>query len=160
MALKQCTKAIKNRLKVEETYEDIDGEYNVIRILLIIKSIAYSYKSKSYPVLAIHMSLRKFYSSYQSILALCDKYFKTMTNLRDIISPCVWIIENHTFLVDKFMKAAEPADPDNPTENETAASNTATEEAYVSTAFISGLNKARYWVLLNKLHNTLRMVRD
>ena len=106
------------------------------------------------------MALRKFYSSYQSSSASCNEYFEMMTNLIDVISHFGGFIGNHPFLVDKFLKAADLADPDNPTENETAASNTAIEEAYVSTAFLSGLNKSRYWVLLNKLHNTLRMVRD
>ena len=65
VALGQCTEAMKNRLKGEKTYEDIDGDSDVIRLLLLIKSIAYSYESKSYPVLAIHKALRKFYTSHQ-----------------------------------------------------------------------------------------------
>ena len=55
VALGQCTEATKNRLEEEEICEDIDGDSDVIHILLPIKSIAYAYKSKSYPVLAIHM---------------------------------------------------------------------------------------------------------
>ena len=55
----------KNRLEGEENYEDIDGESDVIRLLLLIKSITYSHESKSYPVLAIHMALRKLYTSHQ-----------------------------------------------------------------------------------------------
>ena len=43
VALGQCTEAMKNRLEGEETYEDIYGEYDVICLLLLIKSIAYSY---------------------------------------------------------------------------------------------------------------------
>ena len=60
------TEATENRLKGEETYDDIDGESDVIRLLLLIKSISYSYESKSYPVLAIHMTPRKLYLRYQS----------------------------------------------------------------------------------------------
>ena len=66
VALRKCTEAMKNCLEGEETYEDIDGESDIVRLLLLIKSIAYSYESKFYPVLAIHMALRKFYSRYQS----------------------------------------------------------------------------------------------
>ena len=61
------------------------------------------------------MALRKFYTSYQSIPSSCDEYFKKMSNLRDVISHCVGVIVNHPFLVEKFLKAADPADPDNPT---------------------------------------------
>ena len=78
MALGQCTEAIKNCLEGEETYGDIDGESDVIRLLLLINSIAYSYESKSYPVLDIHMALRKFYTSYQSISSSCNEYLDTM----------------------------------------------------------------------------------
>ena len=40
VALGKCTEAMKNRLEGEETYEDIDGDSDVIRILFLIKSIA------------------------------------------------------------------------------------------------------------------------
>ena len=149
---------MKNRLEGEETYEDLDGESDVIRLLLLIKSIAYSYESKSYPVLAIHVALRKLYSSYQSSSSSCDDYFDTMTNLRDAISHCGGVIGNHPFLVGKTLKAVDPEDPNNPTENGTTAANTATEEAYMAAAFLSGLSNARYGVLLNELHNAFRIV--
>ena len=42
VALGQCTEATKNHLKEEETYEDINGESDVIRIVLLINSISYS----------------------------------------------------------------------------------------------------------------------
>ena len=73
VALGQYTEAMKNRLEGKETYEDINGKSDVIRLLILIKSIAYSYDYKSYPILAIHMELRKFYSGYQSISSLCDE---------------------------------------------------------------------------------------
>ena len=47
MALGQYTEATKNCLEGEETYKDIDRESDVIRLLLLIKSITYSYESKS-----------------------------------------------------------------------------------------------------------------
>ena len=89
----------KNRLEGEENYEDIDGESDVIRLLLLIKRIAYSYESKSYPVLAIHMALRKFYTIHQSSSSSCDEYFETMSNLIDVIYHCGGVIVNHPFLV-------------------------------------------------------------
>ena len=83
-----------------------------------------------------------------------------MTNLRDAFSHCGGVIGNHPFLVGKFLKAADPLDPDKPTKNETAATNTATEDAYMATAFLSVLNRSRYGVLLNEFHSTFCMVRD
>ena len=83
-----------------------------------------------------------------------------MTNLRDVISHCGGVIGNHPFLVEKFLMAADPAYPDNPMEKGPAASKTATEEAYMSTALLSGMKSARYGVLLNELHNAFRMGRD
>ena len=50
-----------------------------------------------------------------------------------------------------------PADTDKTTENETSVSETATEEAYTATAFLSGMNSARYGMLLNDFHNALQM---
>ena len=76
-----------------------------------------------------------------------------------MVSHCGGVIGNHTFLIEKFLKAVEPADPDNPMEEDTAAAKTATEEAYMATAFLSVLNQSRYIVLLNELHNAFRMVR-
>ena len=150
---------MKNRLEGEGKYEDIYGEYDVIRLLLLIKRITYSYKSKSYPVPAIYMALRKFYTIHKSISSSCNDYFETMSNLRVAISHCGDVIGNHPFLVEKFLKAADPEYPETPTENETAKSKTATEEAYMATYFLSGLSSSRYWALLNNLKNDFCMGR-
>ena len=40
-----------NCLKGEEYYNNIDKELDVICLLILIKTIAYSFDSKSYPVL-------------------------------------------------------------------------------------------------------------
>ena len=45
-------------------------------------------------------------------------------------------------------------------EEETAAAKIAIEEAYMATAFLSGLNNARYGALLNELHNAFYMGRN
>ena len=83
-----------------------------------------------------------------------------MSNLRYVISYCGGVIGNYPFLVEKFLKAAELGDEINPTEEEKNVAKIATEEAYMATAFLSGLNNSRYGALLNELHNAFRMGRD
>ena len=131
---------MKNRLKGEETYKSIDEESDVICLLLLIKSTTYSYETKSYPVLEIHMALRKLYSTYQSNSSFYNEYLNNMTNLRDVISHCGGVVCNRPFLINKLLKAAKQADLDNPTDENMAVAKTATEEAYMATAFLSGLN--------------------
>ena len=80
-----------------------------------------------------------------------------MTNLRDVISHCRGVIRNHPFLIDKFLKVEEPADPGNRTEEEMTTEKTTTEEAYIQTAFLSGLKQFRYEVLLKNMHNAFHM---
>ena len=63
-----------------------------------------------------------------------------MTNLKGFISNFGGVIRNHPFLINKFLKSAKPADPDNPTDDEKAAANNDTKEAYMAMAFLSGLN--------------------
>ena len=79
--------------------------------------------------------------------------------MRDVISHCGGVIGNHPFLVDKFLKAVDPTDPLNPTEDETSAAKTAKEEAYMFTSFLSGINNARYGAMLNEMNNAFCMVR-
>ena len=71
------------------------------------------------------MALIKVHSTYQLISSSCDEYFETITNLRDVISHCGGIIRNHPSIIEKSLKAEEPADPGNPMEEDTAAENTA-----------------------------------
>ena len=49
-----------------------------------------------------------------------------MTNLREFISHCGEFISNHPFLIEKFLKSAEPADPGNLAGKETDAAKTVT----------------------------------
>ena len=71
----------------------------------------------------------------------------------DVISQCGGFKGNHPFLVGKYLNAAHPEYKYNPTADETAAAKTATEEAYMNTAFLSGLKNARYRALIDELHN-------
>ena len=80
-----------------------------------------------------------------------------MSNLRDVISHCGGVIVNHPFLVDKLLNGAELADKTNPTEEETTAAKIVTEESYMATEFLSGVNNDRFGALLNELHNGFRM---
>ena len=80
-----------------------------------------------------------------------------MTNLRNVISHCGGVTGNHTFLIDKFLNAAKTSDPDDPTDDERAPEKNSTKEAYMATAFLSGLNSGRYRILLNDLHNYFRV---
>ena len=59
VALGRCTEAV-NRCTGMGLTRTLMGSPNVMRILLPINSIAYSYESKFYPVLDIHTLLRKF----------------------------------------------------------------------------------------------------
>ena len=140
VVLGQFTEAMKNCLEGEEPYKNIDEESDVICLLLLIKTIAYSCDSKYYPVLETHMEPRGFYSTYQSKSSSCDEYLEMMTYLRDVISHCGRFIGNRPFLVDKFLKAAKPVEPDDPTDDEKSAENNSTEKAYMATAFLSGIN--------------------
>ena len=56
-----------------------------------------------------------------------------MTKLRDVISNYRGVIGNRPFLINKFLKASNPEDLDNPTDENVAAAKTATEEAYMAT---------------------------
>ena len=77
------------------------------------------------------MALRGLYYSFQSNSSSCERYFETLTNLREIISHCGGFIENHPFLIDKFIRENNSVDPDYPTDNKTKAAKNATEEAYI-----------------------------
>ena len=79
-----------------------------------------------------------------------------MTNLRDVISHCGGFIGNHPLLIDKSLKANDTAESGNAKETEMYKAKTATEEAYMTTPFLSVLNQAIYGVMLNKLHNNFR----
>ena len=75
------------------------------------------------------MALKIFCASHQSNSSPCNKYFETMSNLREVIPNCGGVIGNHPFLVDKFLKAAELAEETNHMEKETSAAKIATEES-------------------------------
>ena len=77
-----------------------------------------------------------------------------MTKLRDVIFHFGGIIGNHPFLINNFLKVANPMDKNK------VAGNNSTEEDYMATAFLSGLNRGRYDALLNNLHKAFWMGHD
>ena len=79
------------------------------------------------------MALRGFYTMYQSKSSSCDKYFETITNLREFIYHCGGFIGNNPLLIDMLLKVANPEDPGNLTDNKKALTKSSTKEAYMAT---------------------------
>ena len=100
VVLRQWTQAMKNRLEGEGSFEHIDKYSDVIKLLNIINSISYSYKSKPHPFLSVHQPMKAFYASYQQTTMSYDSYMEPITNLRDAIVHCGGSMGYHPFLVN------------------------------------------------------------
>ena len=70
----KCTEATKNQLEVERSFEDIDKDLDVIKLIKLIKSIPYAYESNSCPFLYVHQAMKAFYASYHKTITSCDSY--------------------------------------------------------------------------------------
>ena len=84
VVLGQCTKAMKEKLEAESTFTTVAADSNVISLLTMIREISYGYESQRYPYLAIHSSLKAYYSQSQHSSASCDSYMESFINLQEI----------------------------------------------------------------------------
>ena len=100
----KCMEATKNCLEGEGSFEEIDRESDVIKLMDIRKSISYASESKSYPFLAIHQSTKAFYAYYQKTMDSCDWYIWYIANLCGVIVHCVGSLGDHPFLVKNKFK--------------------------------------------------------
>ena len=60
VVLGQCTEALKAKLEADNNYETISQSRDVIKLLLLIREIAFNYESDKYPYLAVHSSMKTF----------------------------------------------------------------------------------------------------
>ena len=149
---------MKNRLEGEGSFEHIDKYSDVIKLLNIINSISYSYKSKPHPFLSVHQPMKAFYASYQQTTMSYDSYMEPITNLRDAIVHCGGSMGYHPFLVNKKPNISG-VDPTNSNYQQVETTKTESKEAYMLVNFTSIINQNRYGHLMNELQNTFRMER-
>jgi len=58
VVLEQYTEAMKARLETDSGYENISNDHDVIKLLKLIRDIAFDYESEPCPFLALHMALK------------------------------------------------------------------------------------------------------
>ena len=65
VVLGQCSEAMRAKLESETSFKNILNDSDVIKLLELIRNIAFAYKSKRYPYLAVYTSVKTLYSYYQ-----------------------------------------------------------------------------------------------
>ena len=77
---------MKAKLESEDSYSNISNKGDVIKPLELIQSIAFDYKSKLYPHLAIYNLLMNFYIYHKKPSMTNNMYLAAHQDFRDVIT--------------------------------------------------------------------------
>ena len=91
-------------MEVERSFEDIEKDLDVIKLIKLIKSIPYAYESKSCPFLYVHQAIKALYASYHKTITSCDSYIYSITNIHNFIIHCGGGLGHHPLLFKKKLK--------------------------------------------------------
>ena len=58
VVISQCTDAIKEKIEADTTYNSISQDRDVIKLLILMRDIAFKYESDRYHFLALHLLLK------------------------------------------------------------------------------------------------------
>ena len=159
VVLGQCTEALKAKLEADSNYDSILQSRDVIKLLLLIREIAFNYESDKYPYLAVHTSMKAFYEQFQKYSVSADSYLESFTNLYDVVSACGGTIGEHENL-EAYMYKKKKINPTTASDAQKATVKKHSIEAYKATAFLCGLNQTKYQHLLDDLSNSFLNGRD
>ena len=155
----QCTDSMKAKLEAESTYDTIANDRDVIKLLKLMRDIAFNYESDRYPFLALHLGMKQFYSHYQKFAVPCDTYLDSYNNLQDVVEHCGGNIGNHPSLLAYTYKLKNINETTTDSEEIKTVLN-ATKESYGAIAFLCGLNQTRFQGLMDELANSYLNGRD
>ena len=159
VVLGQCTEALKAKLEADNKFESISQSRDVIKLLLLIREIAFNYESDKYPYLAFHSSMKTFYEQFHKYSVSPDSYLESFTNLYDVVSACGGSIGEHANL-ESYLYKKRKINPTKATDKQKEKIKKDSIEAYKATAFLCGLNQTKYQNLLDDLSNSFLSGRD
>ena len=151
IVLGQCSEAMKVKLESETDYKKISSKSDVIKLLKMIRNVAFAFESKRYPLLAVHTEIKGLYGNYQKSYMGCDSYMESFQNLVQVIEHCGGDFGNHPTLIKYNLKQKGITAPDS-TKSKNALEES--KEAYLAISFLCRLNKDKYQDLLDNLSNS------
>lgn len=157
--LGQCSKAMKSKLESKGIYDKISESSKLIGLLELIRNVAFSYKSKQYPYLAVYSAIKRIYGNFQRSYTTNNNYMETFQILSQVVTHCGGNFGHHPELVKYVLKQKGLTKTSAQTQEiEEAAAEF--REAYMAMAFLSGLNNDKYQGLLDELTNAFLSGRD
>ena len=152
VVLGQCTEAMKAKLEANDAYQQIATDSNVIKLLKLVRVIAYNYESESYPFMAVVSAKKAYYTQVQKYYTTNKVFLDQFNNLQDVIEHSGRSVGNNDNLVIYTLNELN-YDPDSSKNEQYQEAITKTKEAYETAAHLSCLNGSRYQGLLDELAN-------
>ena len=88
IVLGQCSEAMRAKLESETDYKAISTSIDVIKLLKLIRNVAFAYESKRYPFLAVHTAIKTLYNNYQKTYTGSNSYMESFQNLVQVVDNC------------------------------------------------------------------------
>ena len=82
----QCSDAMTTKIEAMETFQAISEKSDAIGLLKLIRSAAFAYEDKKYPFIALHSSLKRYYSHFQLRNVKNDSYLDTFISNDEVVS--------------------------------------------------------------------------
>ena len=100
----QCTDAMHAKLESQDQFEQVSDDSDAIKLLRMIRDIAFNFQSQKYEPLSIHESICWFYIQHQDRHMTCQAYLEQFTNSKDVFEHCGRVIGTHPGLVAKALE--------------------------------------------------------
>ena len=150
----QCTYAMIRKLKGDSNFDLIEHNSDMMRLLGMIKKLAFKEETQQYLFQSLHVALRRFYTTYQRDGTTMEQYYVHFMNQRNVVEHYGGNLGDHKGL----MKHCLDKKPAGTTDAETALNKREakkeSKEAYMAIAFISGASRIKYGRLIEELENS------
>ena len=140
----QCTDAMQAKVEAAPTYSQVATDNSGIKLLKLIKDIAFNFASQKYLPQAIHEAKRRFFLQFQGRQLNVKDYLEQFMNHVDVLDHIGANVVNDSGIISQIAKGTPITD----------AHKTEAREQYFSAAFIMGADHSRFGKLIEDLENS------
>lgn len=148
----QCTEAMTASMEAHAEYEKAHEDNDGLKLLTIVKAIAFNFQHKKLPSLSIHQAKKRFFTLFQNKEATVAQYYDTFKNTLDVLEAQGGSIGDDDG-IRRYVAKTKKIDFDAASEDELVTIVSEARDMYLAVAFLSGADRGRYQDLMTDLEN-------
>ena len=149
----QCSDVMREKLEALENFDDIKSEFDVLALLVEIKTINFKFEDQKYPFGAVYYANKRFYNYKQGTDETNNEHYEKFNNLVSVVDSYGGLLGHESILISDDEEFSNLSQNDQKQKANIDAANARNKEKFLSFCLIAKADPVRYGDLKTNLEN-------